>query len=92
MSRSLSDHDFADDAVIFAETLEILLRSLVVLNEESEPLGFRVSWAKTKIQAFNDILDTAICLYLFVVRMFRSWRDSLNLTVIFTSLLALSQR
>ena len=56
----ISDLDFADDAVIFAETLDILLGALVVLNEESEPLGLRVSWVKTKIPAFNDILDTAI--------------------------------
>ena len=33
-----SDLDFTDDAVIFAETLEILLRTLDVLNGESEPL------------------------------------------------------
>ena len=39
----ISDLDFADDAVIFAETLDILLGALEVLNEESEPLGFRVS-------------------------------------------------
>ena len=31
-----------------------------MLNEESEPLGLRVSWLKTRIQAFNDILDAAI--------------------------------
>ena len=31
-----------------------------MLNEESEPLGLRVSSVKTKIQAFNDILDAAI--------------------------------
>ena len=42
------------------ETLDILLGALKVLNEESEPLGFRVSWVKTKIQAFNDILDAAV--------------------------------
>ena len=30
------------------------------LTEESEPLGLRVSWVKTKIQAFNDILDAAV--------------------------------
>ena len=35
----ISDLDFADDTVIFAETLEILLGALKVLNEESEPLG-----------------------------------------------------
>ena len=56
----ISDLDFADDAVIFVETLDILLGALEVLNEESEPLGLRVSWVKTKIQAFNDILDAAI--------------------------------
>ena len=56
----ISDPDFADDAVIFAETLDILLGALEVLNEESEPLRLRVSWVKTKIQAFNDILDDAV--------------------------------
>ena len=61
MSRSLSlDLDFADDSFIFAETLYILMRILEALNEESEPLGFRVFWVKTKIQAFNDIVDAAI--------------------------------
>ena len=29
-------------------------------NEESELLGLLVSWVKTKIQAFNDILDVTI--------------------------------
>ena len=31
-----------------------------MLNEESEPLGLWVSWVKSKIQAFNDILDAAV--------------------------------
>ena len=31
-----------------------------MLNEELELLGLRVSWVKTKIQAFNDILDAAL--------------------------------
>ena len=31
-----------------------------MLNEESEPLGLRVSWVKTTIQAFIDILVGAI--------------------------------
>ena len=31
-----------------------------MLNEESEPLGLQVSWVKTKIQAFNVIMDAAI--------------------------------
>ena len=56
----ISDLDFREDAVIFAETLDILLGTLEVLIEESEALGLLVSWVKTKIQAFNDILDAAI--------------------------------
>ena len=38
MSRSLT-LIFADDAFIFAETLDTLLGALEVLNEEPEPLG-----------------------------------------------------
>ena len=60
----ISDLDLADDAVNFEETLDILLGAFGVLNEESEPLGLRVSWVKTKIQAFNDILDAAVLLVL----------------------------
>jgi len=56
----ISDLDYADDEVIFAEILDILLGGLEVLNEELEPLGLWVSWVKTKIQAFNDVLDAAI--------------------------------
>ena len=56
----LSDIYFTDDAVIFVETLDILLGTIEVLNEESELLGLRVSWVKTKIQAFSDILDAAL--------------------------------
>ena len=44
-----SDLDFADDAVIFAETPDIILGAIEVLNEELEPLGLQVSWVKTKI-------------------------------------------
>ena len=40
----ISDLDFTHDAVIFAETMDILLWALEVLIEESEPLGFWVSW------------------------------------------------
>ena len=40
--------------------LDILLGAIELLNEESEPLGLRVSWVKTKILAFYDILDAAV--------------------------------
>ena len=48
----ISSLDFVDDGVIFVD--------LKVLNEESEPLALHVSWVKSKIQDFNDILDAAM--------------------------------
>ena len=57
---NVSDLHFTDDAVIFADTLDILLGALDVLNDESVLLGLRVSWVKTKIQAFNYIFNVAI--------------------------------
>ena len=39
----ISNLDFADDAVIFAETLDILLGALELLIQELDSLGFRVS-------------------------------------------------
>ena len=56
----ITDLDFADDAVIFAETLDVLIMALETLSEEAEPLGLRVSWVKTKIQDFGSILDAAM--------------------------------
>ena len=37
-----TDLDFADDTVIFAETMEVLVASLDALSKESEILGLRV--------------------------------------------------
>ena len=77
----ISDLDFADDAVIFAETLDILLGALEVLNEE-----FPGSKLRSRLSMTSWMLPS--CLYLFVARMLRSRRDSLTLAVILMSLLA----
>ena len=52
--------DFADDAVIFAKTTEVPTGALDSLTEEGKPLGLRVSWITTKVEAFGDILDAAV--------------------------------
>ena len=57
----ITDLDFADDAVIFAEITEVLAGAL----EGAEPLELRVSWIKTKVKAFCDILDVT-CESIFV--------------------------
>ena len=56
----ITDLDFADDAVIFAESLEVLVSALESLHEEARPLGLQVSWIKTKIQVFGDLLGEAV--------------------------------
>ena len=53
----ITDLDSADDAVIFAETTEVLAGALESLREEAEPLGSQVSWIKTKVHALGNILD-----------------------------------
>ena len=57
---TITDLDFADDIVIFAETLEALVAALDTLSMESEPLGLKVSWIKTKILKFIAFFDENI--------------------------------
>ena len=48
---------FADDAAIFAESLEVLVMAPEALHEEMKHLGgLKVSWGKTKVQVFGGIL------------------------------------
>ena len=56
----LTDFVFADDAVIFAESLEVRVIALESLHEEAKPLGFQVSWPKTKVQVFGELRDKTV--------------------------------
>ena len=47
---------FVDDAVISAESLEVLMMALEALHEEAKPLELQVSWLKTKVQVFGSLL------------------------------------
>ena len=53
----LTDLDFADDAVVFAESLDSLVTTLEALSRELAALGLQVSWTKTRIQSFGDSSD-----------------------------------
>ncbi|KAG0710893.1 Meckel syndrome type 1 [Chionoecetes opilio] len=46
--------------IIFAESLEVLVMALEALHKEAKPLGLEVSWLKTKVQVFGDLLDEAV--------------------------------
>ena len=48
----ITDIDFVDDAVIFAEMVEVLLDALDTMSTESEPLCLKVSRFKTHILRF----------------------------------------
>ena len=49
-NTEIKDLVYADDAVIFAESL----------HEETKPLGHKVSWFKTKAQVFGGVLDETV--------------------------------
>ncbi|KAG0722631.1 Retrovirus-related Pol polyprotein from type-1 retrotransposable element R2 [Chionoecetes opilio] len=59
-NTKITDLVFADDAVIFAESLEVLVIALEALHEEATPLGLEVSWLKTKVQVFGGLLDETV--------------------------------
>ncbi|KAG0710422.1 DNA polymerase alpha catalytic subunit [Chionoecetes opilio] len=59
-NTKITDLVFADDAVIFAESLEVLVMALEALHEEAKPLGLEVSWLKTKVQVFGGLLDETV--------------------------------
>lgn len=45
----IADPDFADDAGIIIESLDVLRSTHLSLSEEAEALGLRGSWVKIKI-------------------------------------------
>ena len=55
----ITDLDFLDEAAIFDET-KSFAEALESLSEENEPLGLRLSWIKTKVHAFVDVLDATV--------------------------------
>ncbi|KAG0730163.1 Nucleoporin SEH1-A [Chionoecetes opilio] len=57
-NTKITDLVFAEDAVIFADSLEVLVMALEALHEEAKPLGLEVSWLKTKI--FKSLVDPVL--------------------------------
>ena len=59
-NTKITDLIFADDAVIFAESLEDLVMALEALHDDSKSLGRQVSCPKTKFQVFGGLLDETV--------------------------------
>ena len=56
----VTDLDFTDDVAILSESLETLVVALDAFSNEAKPLGLEVSWTKTKIQDFGDLLGEPV--------------------------------
>ena len=50
----LTDLEYADDAALFATNQNDISSALAIFDTEACKLGFRSSWAKTKIMKFGD--------------------------------------
>ncbi|KAG0714362.1 hypothetical protein GWK47_014304 [Chionoecetes opilio] len=53
-NTDITDLDFADDAAIFAESLEVLMMALEALYEEAKPLGLMAILCQTPVCSFNS--------------------------------------
>ena len=54
----ITDLDYADDIVIFADLFDTLREALFIFNEQSKKLGLHVNWSKTKLQSFSPWIPT----------------------------------
>ena len=54
----ITDLDYADDVVIFADLFDTLREALFIFNEQSKKLGLHVNWSKTKLQSFSPWIPT----------------------------------
>ncbi|XP_076049304.1 uncharacterized protein LOC143029977 [Oratosquilla oratoria] len=59
-NTKVTDLLFPDDAVLLAETLEVLVAGLESLRRESRPFGLEVSWTEIKVQEFGGLLDDTV--------------------------------
>ena len=46
----ITDLDYADNVVIFADLFDTLKEALFIFNEQSQKLGLHVNWSRTKLQ------------------------------------------
>ena len=56
-NTKITDLVIANDAVIFAESLEVLVIALKARHKEAKSLGLQVICPKTKVQVFGGLLD-----------------------------------
>ena len=71
-NTKITDLVFADDAPIFAESLEILVMALEALHEEVKPLGLKISWPRPRFKCLEACWMKQYSLSMRVARTLRS--------------------
>lgn len=59
ISILLTDSDYVDDVVLFANSVAMLADVLTKRSDEAIPLGLSISWTKTKLHSLSDFLPTS---------------------------------
>ncbi|XP_069992369.1 uncharacterized protein [Penaeus vannamei] len=75
----VTDFDFADDVAILCESLEFLVVALDAFSDEPKSLGLEVSWTKTKIQDFGDLLGEPVLILPILLYGSETWTLSCTL-------------
>ena len=47
--KSVSDLNYADDVALLADMLKVLILSLQIMQDETNPFVLEINWSKTKI-------------------------------------------
>ena len=74
---------FANDVVIFTESLEVLVMALMA-DQGSKPFRLQVSWLKTKVQVFEGLLHETVQILICVARTLISGKTSHTLVAYIT--------
>ena len=71
--RTINNLRYADDTTLMAESEEELKSLLMKVKEESEKVGLKLSFQKTKIMASGPISGNSVRLYCFGLQNHRRW-------------------
>ena len=65
-NSEIRDLVFTDDALIFGESLKVMIMNLEALHKEVKALGLQVFWTEMKIQVFGSLMiETVPSVYVY---------------------------
>ena len=76
-NTKITDYVFADDAIIFAESLDVLVVALKTIHEKTKLLRHQISSPKNKIRVIGGVLDeTLLSIHACGEDILISWKAS----------------